>query len=428
VARKKKEAKPKEYTRRQLSHFKRARRRQRIVFIAGIGIIVAIILIVLGGWFASEFYPLHRTMLKVNGVKFNVAYYIDVMKAMRDQDRTLDTASLASNALQNMIQGELIRQGAEKLNITASKDEVTQILKNQGLPDNPGIRGYYQDQLVAYKMQSIYFASKVPTEAAQVHALIMLLESAQLAQEMKAKVASGDNFTTLAGEYSIPGYASGDYGYHPRDILKTQLDSDIPLDYAFSADIGSLSPPLYDANKQKQVGFWLINVVDRPEPGQAAVEALLVSENSTAMWLRDKLVAGSDNLSSLSDQFNQYSLSKEKHGDLGVLNESDNTTYTQAFNSYVFNPDTPTEQWSQPIRETELWTSGAYWLVQVLGREDNRAISQDDRSYLASQAYSDWVSGLSSDPDLDADISPLTEDLRQWAMDRLDKEYPQSQG
>jgi hypothetical protein len=66
--------------------------------------------------------------------------------------------------------------------------------------------------------------------------------------------------------------------------------------------------------------------------------------------------------------------------------------------------------------------------VQVLERDDNRAISQDDRSYLASKDFSDWVSGLSVDPNLDVDTSPLTQDLQQWAMNRLDKEYPQSQG
>ena len=121
---KKKIEKPKEYTRRQLSQHKKTKRRQRIVFISGVSIITIIILLIVGGWFITEFIPLHRTMLKVNGVKFNVGYYIDVMKVMRQNDSTMESATLAYQAVQEITEGEIVRQGAEKLGITVSKDEI----------------------------------------------------------------------------------------------------------------------------------------------------------------------------------------------------------------------------------------------------------------------------------------------------------------
>ena len=83
MAKKKKVEKPKEYTRRQLSHFQQQKRRQRIIFISGISIIVAIILIILVGWFLGEYRPMHQTVVKINDAEFNVAYYIDLFKNIR---------------------------------------------------------------------------------------------------------------------------------------------------------------------------------------------------------------------------------------------------------------------------------------------------------------------------------------------------------
>lgn len=65
MAKKKKEEKPREYTRRQLSHFQKQKRRQRITFIAGVSIIVVILAIVLVGWYMADYHPLHRTVIRV---------------------------------------------------------------------------------------------------------------------------------------------------------------------------------------------------------------------------------------------------------------------------------------------------------------------------------------------------------------------------
>jgi hypothetical protein len=428
LAKKRKEEKPKEYTRHQLSHFKKQKRRQHIILITGITVIAAIILIPIIGWFVSEYLPLQKTILKVNGVKISVAYYLDFIKIGRLNDPQTDTGTLANYALNNIVQGEMMRQGAEKLGITVSDAEIKNYLKNKSLPESKGIMGYFGYQLLAVKLQSNYFGSKVPTEDKQVHALIMLLESKPQALEIRNRVANGDNFTALAEQYALKYYNQGDYGYHPRDVLKPQLGSDIPLDYAFSAEPGALSQPLYDAAKQKQVGYWLIKVVDRPEPGKVNVQALLLSDNITAADIQARLEAGTDNLSDLAEKYTQYSLSKDKHGDLGVINESDNSTFTQAFNDYVFNPATVAGKWSQPIRETEISTSGGSWLVKVIEKDDNRKVSDEDRKSLISQAFSEWFSQLAANPDLKVESDLLTDEIQQWVLDRANKEFPATQG
>ncbi len=428
MAKKKKEEKPKEYTHRQLSHFKKQKRRQRIIVITGITVIAAIIIIPIIGWFVTGYLPLQQTMLRVNGVKFNVAYYLDFIKIGRLNDKQSDVGTLANNAINLMMQGEMMKQGAKKLVVTVSDAEIKNYLKDKNLPESKGILGYFGYQLLAIKLRSNYFGSKVPTEDKQVHALIMLLESDQLAQEIRNRVANGGNFTALAEQYALEYYNQGDYGYHPRDILKPQLGSDIPLDYAFSAEVGVLSQPLYDAEKQKQVSFWLIKVVARPEPGKVNVQAMLLSDNVTAMDVKARLEAGTDNLADLADKYTQYSLSKDTHGDLGVINESDNTTFTDVFNNYVFNPDTVTGKWSEPIRETELWTPGASWLVKVIEKDDNRTVTDEDKNTLISQLFSDWFSQLSDDPDLKIESDLLTDKIQQWVIDRANKEFPATQG
>ena len=428
MAKKRTEEKPKEYTRRQLSHFKKQKRRQRIIFITGITVIAAIILIPIIGWFVSEVLPMRQTVLTVNDVKFNMAYYIDTMKIGRMNDSSKDTGTLSDEALQFMIQGEMMRQGAAKLGITISDNETKNYLKMMNLPDTKGFRGYYGNQMLASELQNNYFGSKVPGEEAQVHALMMMLESDQQALDIRNRVASGDNFTALSEQFALNYYSKnvnkGDFGWHVQDVLKSQVGTDFPLDFAFSAEAGALSPPISDNETYKQWGFWLIKVVDRPEEGKVNVQALLLSDNVTATDVKARLEAGTAGLGDMADKYTQYSLSKEKQGDLGVIDISDNSTYTTAFNNYVFDPATATGKWSAPILETELWTRGGSWLVKVVEKEANRTVSDEDRNYLISEAFNNWFTQLSSDPDLKIESDILTDAMRQFAMDRVDKEYP----
>jgi hypothetical protein len=428
VAKKRTEEKPKEYTRRQLSHFNKQKRRQRIIFITGITVIAAIILIPIIGWFVSEFLPMRQTVLTVNDVKFNMAYYIDTMKIGRMNDSSKDTGTLSDEALQFITQGEIMRQGAAKLGITISDNETKNYLKMMNLPDTKGFRGYYGNQMLASELQNNYFGSKVPKEEAQVHALMMMLESDKQALDIRNRVANGDNFTALSEEFALNYYSKtvnkGDFGWHIRDVLRSQVGTEFPLDYAFSADVGALSPPISDNETYKQWGFWLIKVVDRPEEGKVNVQALLLSDNVTATDVKARLEAGTAGLGDMADKYTQYSLSKEKQGDFGVINITDNSTYTAAFNNYVFNPATATGKWSAPILETELWTRGGSWLVKVVEKEAIRAVSDEDRNYLISEAFNNWFTQLSSDPDLKVESDILTDAMRQFAMDRVDKEYP----
>jgi hypothetical protein len=432
VAKKRKEEKPKEYTHRQLSHFKKHQRRQRIVLITGIVIIAVVILLPVAGWLASEYIPLHQTMLVINGKKFDVAYYIDTIKIGRLNSPSTDISTLANNAYQAILQGEEIRLGAQKLGYTVSEDEVNKYLKTGSMPQTKAYQGYFGAQLLIQKLQTGYFSANISDTGDQVHALMMLLESDQQASEIRERIVNGGNFTALAKAYALNYYSKnvndGDFGMHVRDVLTDQISTPFALDYAFSAPVGSLSPPVADNETYKQMGYWLIKIVDRPEEGKVNVQALFVADNVTAQNLRAGLAAGTLSLADTADKYTQYSLSKEKHGDLGVISQSENATYTQTFDNYVFDPASPKGTWSAPIQETELWTRGGSWLVKVLAKEVNAPISAEDKNTLVNKALNSWYSEVSSATDIKVNSDLLTPEIQLWAMERVEKELPASTG
>jgi hypothetical protein len=393
-----------------------------MIFIGGVTIIVAIIVIILAGWLVGEYIPLHRTVLMVNDTRFDTAYYIDVMKfAARVQPDT-NIQLLANNAIQQIGQDELIRQAAEKLGITVSEQDAIKILKDAGIRPSKGYIGVATSQLVHDRLNKEYFATLVPESDNQVSPLVMMLESERQALEMRDKLLNGDNFTALAKEYALNYYSqnvnSGEFGWHPAAVLKEQLGSMIPVEFAFNAAVGALSPPLRDEDMYKQVGYWLLKVLERPGEDQATVQAILVSSQQLAESLKTRLDAG-DNLTAIADEYTQYSPSKEKHGELGVMQQSDNIS--EAFNGYVFNPGTELGKWSDPIRDGNYWTTGGDWLVKVVDKAENMKLTTDDRNFLLDKAYQDWVSRLFADPANIVDDSYLTQEIQVWAIDKVTK-------
>lgn len=430
MAKKKKAEKPqREYTRRQISHLKKQRRRQRIVFYGGITIIAAVILIVLVGWVMADFVPLHKTVIKVNDTDFDVSYYIDTLKIARANQPDQNIQMLISSTTGQIEQGELMRQGAEKLDIIVSDEETKKALEDMGAPVTDAYIGLWRSQLLQARLKDEYFGPLVPVSDNQVHAMIMLVESERVANEIINRLQSGENFTALAGEFAQNYYSKnvnkGDFGWHPRAILEEQLGYSIPIDYAFSAEVGTLSAPLYDEEAYMQLGYWLLRVNGRPTEDSANVSALLISSEELAEDVRARLEAGED-LGPIADDLSNYSLSRDKHGELGVVPQSDNIS--DPFNGYTFNPETPLGEWSEPIRDETFWCQGGYWLVKVVDKDNDRKLSDEDRTYLIDKSFEDWVSALWSNPVYVVDDSFLTPELTQWIVERTTKEMQKAEG
>jgi parvulin-like peptidyl-prolyl isomerase len=433
LAKKKKAEKPQhEMTRRRLAQWQREKRRQRIIFYAGIFIIAAIVLTVLAGWYASGYRPFHQTAIKVYDTKFDMRYYIDTLRlAARSQpsDSTQSPAEylqgIAGNVVTQIEQNELIKQGASQLNISVSDDEAREQLAGSAIPVNHASLDLVRSQILRGRIYQEYLDSQVPESADQVHIMAMFLENESQAAEVRDRLVNSnnisDNFTAQAAALSLDSYSKdnkGDIGWHPQEILTALLDSSVPGDYAFGSEVGVLSQPRLDADKMKQVGYWLVRVVSRQESDMdAQVEAILLGSQQEALDVKARIEAGED-FASLAKQFSQLSGAQDNGGELGLMSQSD---LSPAVGEYVFDLAIKTGTLSEPIRDDTVSTKGGYWLIRVVDRDKDRPLDQDDRNYLLNKAFYDWVSTLWVAASGNVDNSYLDAQKNAWAIEQAVK-------
>jgi len=427
LAKKNKVVKPQhEYTRHQLSKMRKAQRRQHFILFGGIGVIVAVVLLIVAGWVNSEYIPLNKTVLQVNGVKFNTAYYIDSLKLAMASQNASSISDVSSSLISTILQDELEKQGAAKFGVTVNDSDVINLLKINNIPVSAASKDLAIASLLPDKLKSDYFNTLVPVSDNQVHMKAIMVEDENVAQTVRDRILSGDNITALAAQYA-QGYFSqeykGDFGMHSAAVLRANEIPEVPIDFAFGPDgtIGSVSQPLTDNTSYKQLGYWLIKVDDRPSDTTANVTAIYCANEPDALSVKARIDAG-DNVADLADQYSQYT-DVGQHGELGIMNSTNNVSDT--FNGYVFNPSTKLGEWSSPLRDTYNWTKGGVWVVQVVDRQDNAKLSDDDRKTLIDKEYNDWASALMSES-ASGYKETLSDSLKAWAIKRATSELQSS--
>ena len=429
MAKKKKKAqKPQRaHTRHQLASWQREKRRQRIIFSAGIFIIAAALMIVVVGWYASQYRPLHQTVIRVNDTEFDMKYYIEMLK-LNGQGQPPEYVQLTADSIIEQIeQNELIRQEALKLGISVSKEEVKEKLESSDIPANDITRNAARNQILIDKLLDEYFDPQIPVSAEQRHVMAMLLESESQAQEVKSRLASSDNFTSLAEELSLDFFtksSKGDLGWHTQNVFNESLGSSIPVDYAFSAGLGVISPPIHDEEIRKNVAYWLINITDRKgEEDETEAQVMLLGSEQEAQEVRTRLEAGED-FATLAKELSQLPGVEENGGELSVSPDM----MTPAFDEFAFDTDVAIGTLSEPIRDETLATKGGYWLIKVLDKDENRPIEDEDRDLLKAKAFDEWVTSLLDDPNNMVDDSFLDDERKSWAVEWAIKELQLSQG
>jgi len=420
---KKKADKPKrEVTRRQLSHWQQQKRRQRII--TGLGIfIVTIVVVVTGvGWFVSYFQPLHQTVISVNKTEFNMDYYIKMLKFYGEEVPTYYMNALADELVVVIERNELIRKEALKLGIAVSEEEINEKLKSYDPPLSKDYRDIARTELLKNKLLDRHFEHTVPALAEQRHIMAMFLESESQAADIRARIEADEDFAELAGELSLDNFSknnNGDLDWHPEDIFAELLASSVPGEHAFGSEVGALSQPIYDETKTKGVGYWLVQVLDRQiDPEQVHIQAILLGSEKEAQDVRARLEAGED-FTTLAKEFSQHEATKESGGDFDWVSPED-VAPGAAFAAWAENFKLKTGVISEPIRDDTQVTTGGYWLLKVLDKEDNRQISDDDRDLLKTKALNEWVFSLWDVPGNEV-YSYLTDEMKQWAIKQATK-------
>ncbi len=409
MAKKVQPEKPRAMTRRAISHHQKAQRRQRFIFFGGIGIIAIVVVLVIVGVIVGEVLPNSKTVLAIADQEYDYGYYVDALKVQSILQSEAKPSDVNAQLPQAIQQYQMLRDGAASLNITISDNEVKDKIKEIGLEANDATMDMIRAQLLIPKLKE-HFGTKIAETMPQVNLEAILVESEAVARDIRQELADSDNITELAKEYGLNYYSQNDYmgafGWHPASIHEDYLGTSIPVDWAFEAEAGDVSQPLSDNETWKKKGYWLLRVNSIEEEAvsenetavSANVSGILLNSEEQAKSIRERLNNGED-LAAIAEEFSQYSVSKQNGGELGVFEKpSDNTTHalSEATDPYIFGEDTETGVWSDPIPDEGYWTQGGAWLVRAVDVDENRAVSEEDRTFLINEQFDNWMTLLSS--------------------------------
>ena len=398
------------------SRLAKQKKQKKVTLWASIGIVAVVAIVLVTGFVTQQLIPviipLHKTVLTVNGISYNAQYIARLVNYFTGGDATY-AYSYIDYAIETAKQDELIKEGAAKLGITVTDDEIKSYITTNKLKDNATTRDIAYASTLYQKLTDQKFKPQVGTSGPQRDTFVMLLESAAQAESVKARLKAGESFADITAALSLDSTTvtdKGDIGFHPAGIIDGLLSATGLNDKIFTGSVNDLSY-YYDDAKSKQLGYWIIKVTERTTTNgvqTAKASGMLLPTIEKAQDILQQLANGSD-FATLAKQNSQDSATKDKGGDLGTLTSG---TSTGAYISYVFDANTQVGQLSQPIQTKDSSTAGAYWLYQIVSAQPNRDFTADDQTTLVNKAFSDWAKSLSDNPSNVINAVTLTEAQR----------------
>lgn len=281
----------------EVAKWQKQERRNRIVFILGTVVIVAIVALLGYGYYDrvykenhAESNKLHKTVIQVNEDKFNLQYVIDVVnflniQAQADNSTTGSLKTYTINDAEQLIEyNELLIQAAPELGISIAGNEldtrIREIVVPQSAPTDyteEQYLKYYSAYLKAYhindrefrdlltaemlrpKLQD-YLKTQVPTSAEQVHIQGVLINETMVTEVADRLVFTSDNLNDIAPTVSVlsSGQSTADLGWMVKGIMGSTFD-----DAVFSLEPGVLSEPIPDETNQYPNAEWLVSVLEK---------------------------------------------------------------------------------------------------------------------------------------------------------------------
>jgi parvulin-like peptidyl-prolyl isomerase len=443
LAKKQKKATPQRApSKHQLSKWQRQMKIRRIVIIATVVFLAGIL-----SWVGYGLYqdyksnPSREVAIEVNGVPFTVEYYVKMLdiyvdnyinftvntyldfymqayNATREEAIQLLTSNAISDLSQNtdniadMITGqvaddiinvELMRQGAKNLDIEVTSEEIDAKLAELEWPNERVYQDIIRSALLQEKLGE-YFGSQLPDTMEQANVQVVLVESQEVAIELIGEIEAGGNFTALAEEFSCNSSVEGDLGRLPRELMPNTLIADA----AFNLTVGEISQPIYDKAATKNVGYWLIKVTDKHDEEINALVMLLGSE-AEAERVKAQLAAGG-NFSALAMEYSQHE-SKSEGGELGWLKKGDMGSET--FDKVAFN--LTDNEVSAPVKVESVQTTGGYWLIKVIERGEHE-LTTNAREGLIGKHLNDWFEELRENSTIE---NRLNKEKIGWAISEV---------
>jgi len=410
LAKKQKKATPERApTKRQLSKWQRQMKIRRIVIIAAVVFLVGI-----SSWVGYGYYEDYKAstaawrevMIGVNSVNFTMEYFVKVLNAVTEGINSTVLSYygnyFANMVADNIIDAELVRQGAKSLNVTVTTAEIDARLEEYGYDE--AYRDLVRAVLLQEKLDKEYFGPHLPVTMNQTHAQVMLVEGQEVATELIGEIEAGGNFTALAEEFSCNSTIEGDLGWLPRELMPNTLIANA----AFNLTPGEISQPIYDANATKDVGYWLIEVTDKQDQKINALVMLLGSK-AEAEQRKAELGAGG-NFSALAGNYSQHE-SKTKGGKLDGLKRGD--MGSNAFDAVAFN--ITLNEVSEPVKDDAAQTTGGYWIVQVVDKGEHE-LSDNVKQTLEHNNFAAWLQQLTKNSTIE---NRLDANKISWAVNKV---------
>ncbi|UCE98131.1 MAG: peptidylprolyl isomerase [Dehalococcoidia bacterium] len=407
-------------TKRQLSRWQKQKRRQRLIIGFGTSVVIMalglLIAVIYFQWYVPQEKPFKETVIEVNDTLFDMAYYIDALNYQLAGLPSQQASFYLDIITEGIQRNELIIQEAMEMDITVSDDEIDEELNSRELPRNQAVKDIIRTQLLVQELREGYFNEQIPVSAEHRYIMALLLESETQANDVRNRLVAGESFSQLAGQLSMDSYTkekSGDIGWKPQGILNELLVTSLLEDYIFSYPVGDFVVPVYDAEKLKNLGYWIVEVLERnAETGEARVQAMMLSSEEEARVMLSRLSNGEE-FTLLAEEYSQL-WSDEDGADLGWLTEG---SVSDAFDEFVFNTETEINKISEPIRDETMDTKGGYWLFKIPD-SDFREISEEDRDLLIEQAMQEWLDLIVADPE-NIVISYLDEEMKEFAISKF---------
>ena len=302
-------------TRRQLSRWQRERRWQWIALFLGFLAVAVVLAIPAYGYYHEVLSPPRQTVARVNQTPISMGYYVKRLRLLQSQaqaqGQTLDLNTAPFDLVTTLQDEELVRQGAAKLGISVTPEEVTEeisgrLFAGQELDEaqkqaeypkrlarllealqvtESEYRAWMETGLLSQKVQE-YLVANLPPTPEQVHVLAILVADQTKAQEIYDRLNAGESFTSLAQvESSDPWLKQrrGELGWLPRGILSPDFDS-----VAFSLEPGTVSQPFSTPE-----GFYIIKVTQKSPARAIAPDDLgTLKELAVKDWLQAERGAG----------------------------------------------------------------------------------------------------------------------------------------
>jgi hypothetical protein len=293
--------------RRGLSRWEKEIRQRLIVEAVIVVAIVAALVMVSYGYYASRIKPWHQPIVRVNDTVFDMNYFVKILR-LYGLNSSSDPSSVESvaTAIEN---SELWKQGLKKeFDVTISDEAIEEKLQEMlslysitaeelekdlasvGISMEDFKQMYIEPSLVQSELRQRIGDQDYPLdqEFEQVRVQAMLVVGADNATMVRDSWLAGEDFDTLVTDYSPSEYypkTSSDgttIEWIPQGIESAAFD-----DYAFAdgADNGTLSEPIPDSEGSDN--YWLIKVLGKGSRLLSQDDRNTLIGNAWNKWLED---------------------------------------------------------------------------------------------------------------------------------------------